>query len=67
MSAVGDETRALTVENILHKPLGITDREKNFLFNYIKEGDLPDKQRVVSNDPSMNIKITKESVADYTT
>ena len=39
IQAIGDETRALDVDSILKKTRGISDREKNFLFNYLVEGD----------------------------
>ena len=43
--ALGDEMRALNVIEIVQKTRGVSDREKNFLFNYLKEGDLPVEKR----------------------
>ena len=39
-------------------------REKKFVFNYLKEGDLSEYMRQVSKDPNENIKII-ESVEVY--
>lgn len=38
--ALGDETRSLTVDAVTNKSHNLTDREKNFLFNYLREGDI---------------------------
>ena len=40
----------LTVEAVTKKTRGVTAREKKFLYNYLREGDLPENMRVVSND-----------------
>ena len=65
ISGLNDEICALSVENIVKKHRDVSDREKNFLFNYIREGNLPASERLVSNDATQNIKITMESLSDY--
>lgn len=49
----------LTVEAVTKKTRGVTAREKKFLFNYLREGDMPENMRVVSNDKNENVKITE--------
>ena len=39
----GDKTRpAQTIENLSSKLKDLTETDKNFIFNYIKEGDIPE-------------------------
>ena len=57
--ALGDETRSLTVDAVTNKSHNLTDREKNFLFNYLREGDIEQHLRVVANDPSRNLRINE--------
>ena len=57
--AIDDETKALKVKDVLEKTRNVSAREKKFLFTYLREGNLPESQRTVSNDPNQNIKITE--------
>ena len=38
-TSLGDEQKFLRVVDILQKTVNLTLREKEFIFNYIKEGD----------------------------
>lgn len=40
-----DETKLLIVEQIATKASNLSDRERAFVFNYIREGDLPENLR----------------------
>ena len=64
--ALGDETRALTVDGVTKKQRGVSDREKNFIFNYLREGDIPPAMRIVANDPAQNLHF-KEPESTYKT
>ena len=64
MQAIQDETKILTVEKVTKSTRGVTAREKKFLFNYLREGDVPENMRTVSNDKNENVKIT-EGPEDY--
>ena len=66
MAALGNETRALIVEDVCKKLHSLSDREKNFLFNYLKEGDMNEKDRVMANNTALNLKIN-ENIASYKT
>ena len=66
LRALGDETRFLTVEGITEKTRNISDREKKYLFNYLREGDIPENFRQVSNDPAANLRIN-EPIESYQT
>lgn len=59
LRALGDETRALTVEGITEKSHKISVREKNYLFNFLREGNIPENIRRVSNDPAANLRINE--------
>ena len=63
---VVSETRALTVEEVAKKSHKVSRRERNFLFNYIKEGDIPEHMRSVANDPEQNLKI-HDPIEEYKT
>ena len=42
----GDKTRPIqTIETLCNKLKDLTEMEKNFIFNYIKEGDIPENTR----------------------
>ena len=66
MAALGNETRALIVEDVCKKLHSLSDREKNFLFNYLKEGDMNERDRVTANNTALNLKIN-ENIASYKT
>ena len=66
MAALGNETRALIVEDVCKKLHSLSDREKHFLFNYLKEGDMNERDRVMANNPTLNLKIN-ESIESYKT
>ena len=66
MAALGNETRALIVEDVCKKLHSLSDREKNFLFNYLKEGDMNERDRVMANNTALNLKIN-ENIASYKT
>ena len=50
LQAIENENKRLIVDDVLKKTRGITEREKKFLFNYLREGDIPENLRIVSND-----------------
>ena len=64
--ALGNETKALTVESVTKQCRNLIAREKNFLFNYLKEGDIEEHLRIIANDPQHNIKIN-EPIDSYKT
>ena len=64
LRALGDETRALIVENIVDKRQKISDREKRYIFNYLREGNIPENIRRVANDPAANLRIN-EPIESY--
>ena len=66
LRALGDETRFLTVEGITEKLYNISEREKKYLFNYLREGNIPENIRQVSNDPAANLRIN-EPIESYQT
>ena len=67
LQAIGDETRALTVEYVTKKNRGLLSaREKNFLFNYLREGDIDENLRIVANNPNQNLRIN-EPIDSYKT
>ena len=42
----GDKSRPIqTIENLTSKLKDLTEMDKNFIFNYIKEGDIPENTR----------------------
>ena len=67
MRALNDETRALTVDSVTKKQHGISEREKNFLFNYIREGDIPENMRIVAKNPQFNLRINEPADSVYQT
>ena len=66
VAALGNETRALIVEDVCKKLHSLSDREKHFLFNYLKEGDMQERDRVTANNTALNLKIN-ENIASYKT
>jgi len=64
--SIQDETCALYVKSIIDKKHDISEREKLFLFNYLREGNIPDSMRIVANNKDMNLRIL-EKVEDYKT
>ena len=66
VAALGNETRALIVEDVCKKLHSLSDREKHFLFNYLKEGDMNERDRVTANNTALNLKIN-ENIASYKT
>ena len=66
VAALGNETRALIVEDVCKKLHSLSDREKHFLFKYLKEGDMSERDRVTANNTALNLKIN-ENIASYKT
>ena len=66
LRALGNETRALTVDEVISKRRNVSIREKNFLLNYLREGNIPENIRRVSNDPDANLRIN-EPLESYQT
>ena len=46
MQAISDETKCISVEELSVKTGKLSTREKEFIFNYVREGDLPDHLRI---------------------
>ena len=46
INAMTEESRVVNVKSITDKVQSMTDRERAFVFNYIREGDLPDHLKV---------------------
>ena len=63
LQAIQDETRALRVGDLCNKYTGLTERDKMFIYNYIREGDIPEHLRVRSSN-QQNLKIY-EPVEEY--
>lgn len=63
LQAIQDETRALRVGTLCNKQAGLTEREKSFIYNYIREGNLPEHLRIQSSK-QQNLKIY-EPIEDY--
>ena len=62
--AIQDETRALRVSDLTNKSSGLTERDKAFIFNYMREGDIPEHLRIKANQNS-NLKIY-EPIEEFT-
>ena len=61
----GDKTRpAQTIENLSSKLKDLTETDKNFIFNYIKEGDIPENSRQVANGRDSELRIA-EPISSY--
>jgi len=54
--AIQDEARALRVGDLVNKSSGLTAREKSFVFNYMREGDIPEHLRIHGNQDT-NLRI----------
>ena len=61
----GDKTRPIqTIENLCNKLKDLTEMEKNFIFNYIKEGDIPENTRNVATGKDSELRIV-EPLSSY--
>ena len=56
----------MTVDTVTKKNRGLSAREKSFLFNYLREGNIDENLRVVANNPNQNLKIN-EALDSYKT
>ena len=61
----GDKSRPYqTIENLSSKLKDLSETEKNFIFNYIKEGDIPENSRQVANGKDSELRIV-EPLSSY--
>ena len=61
----GDKTRPIqTIENLSNKLKDLTETEKDFIFNYIKEGNIPENSREVATGRDAELRIV-EPLSSY--
>ena len=62
---MASEAKAITIEDLSSKQGRLTEREKEFIFNYFKEGDLQDHLRINGSvNSNSNIRIY-EPIEEY--
>ena len=65
LQALTDESKAITVHDITENCVELTDRQKEFIFNYMKEGDIPDHLRLDGSSKKNSSLRIYEPIEDY--